>query len=121
MTTHVSFELAKLLKEKGFDKIGKFYYPDDGNLLNKNKGSIRHIAYRIQAPTIAEVVMWLYEKHMVWISVSMENNEEDKISFYYSITENVDSQTYFRIRKSNYNSPTEAYEAAIEYTLKNLI
>ena len=60
------------------------------------------------APTIAEVVMWLYEKHGDWISVV-------KFEKYSSCT--FRHNCLFK----EYNSPTEAYEAAIEYTLKNLI
>ena len=48
MNKEVNFEIAKLLKEKGFRLL-----PD----------------FKSSYPTIAEVVMWLYEKHGVWISV----------------------------------------------------
>jgi hypothetical protein len=93
MTTPVSFKLAKLLKEKGYNTlqvVGDF-------------------------PTIAEVVMWLYEEHGIWIEVVLESS-----FFTYDITtikngENLVTKYY------NFNSPTEAYESGIEYCLTNLI
>lgn len=73
------------------------------------------------APTIAEVVMWLYEKHGIWTSVWMM----DKTTFYWNVDTNneefsSDTATY-NSSVVYFNSPTEAYEAAIEYTLNNLI
>ena len=132
MKTHVNFEIAKLLKEKGFEgsKSPLFYYKD-GTLHKTPTGGYKGLkcwntweatqGVRWDAPTIVEVVMWLYEKHGIWISVLMENNEEDNVSFYFSITKNVNNETYFIIRKSNFKSPTEAYEAAITHTLEKLI
>jgi hypothetical protein len=139
MTTPVKFELAKLLKEKGFDKYCTSGYTESGDVYlhqggqepvknghgyyegrNYNGGE-----FYCSAPTIAEVVMWLYEKHGIWISVSITIQKE----YYYQcidITGKKDStkNNYpSRICKPGnyYNSPTEAYEAAIEYTLNNLI
>lgn len=111
MNTPVKFELAKLLKEKGFSQnFGngqKFYYPLTKELTENHRGD------NYAAPTISEVVMWLYKKHDIWIWVEHYPNETNFIP---------------QIPKANldkilgyYKSPTEAYEAAIEYTLKNLI
>ena len=87
MNTPILFELAKLLKEKGFDVPVRTYrlegkYPDfvhegfeddywgDNKVVNWNKDVIGIKPFKgfVSAPTIAEVVMWLYEKHGVWIS-----------------------------------------------------
>lgn len=69
------------------------------------------------APTIAEVVMWLYEKHGIWIWVEQEDttNEFQWLCRYENKGCCKDYDDKF------YNSPTESYKAAIEYTLKNLI
>jgi hypothetical protein len=117
MITPVKFEIAKLLKEKGFDGECRLCVEDGderplpfncGNTIHRNS---LHPYY--SAPTIAEVVMWLYDKHGIWISVDPEN---DANAWFYTISHNK-SETIF----GNLNSPTEAYEAAIEYTLTNLI
>jgi hypothetical protein len=68
------------------------------------------------APTIAEVVIWLYEKHEIWIGVQPnEPYVDDDWRF-----------IIFKDLKNNnslegYNSPTEAYEAAIEYVLNKIV
>lgn len=107
MNTPVSFELAKLLKEKGFDGNHEYMvftsveteiYPE-GELFLK--------------PTIAEVVMWLYDKHGIWISVL------PSYTWNYTLYSKI---THLQMHSDGlFNSPTEAYEAAIEYALNNLI
>jgi len=77
----------------------------------------------IAAPTIAEVVMWLYEKHNIWIYV--DSHEFGKWCYNYKY--NRQHKLSPRITENGQfgleivNLPTEAYEAAIEYTLNNLI
>lgn len=120
MNTPVSFEIAKLLKEKGFNlKVINFYdyerlsTPFDkqrqvDGLINYNPinwNSVKN--HYTSAPTIAEVVMWLYEKHGIWISLTHQHNQ-----FFWS---------FGSYQTQDFNSPIEAYEAAIEYTLNNLI
>jgi hypothetical protein len=99
----VNFTTAKLLKEKGFEIFTAFEYTDSGKLVERRKCVQNRLC---SAPTIAETCMWLYEKHGIWISV-----------------DSIDDSTIFRHCFSNidFNSPTEAYEDAIEYTLNNLI
>jgi hypothetical protein len=107
MTTPVSFEIAKLLMEKGFDKHCPMIYNTHGELSNV------HFSVFCKAPTIAEVVMWLYEKYEVWISVDPESDTD---TWFHTISHNK-SETIF----GNCNSPTEAYSTAFDYVLNNLI
>ena len=145
MNTPVKFELAKLLKDKGFDMLTKKYYEhaltsqideetndyvgtfgwkkgetniQSYNFINNypNVDLSNENWYMCSAPTIAEVVVWLYEKHNIWISVDPEN---DKDTWFHTISYNK-SETIFG-NYNTYNSYTEAYEAAIEYTLNNLL
>lgn len=142
----VDFSTAKLLKEKGFDvpvhtfrlegKYSDFVYEGfeddywgDNKVVNWNQDVIGIKPFKgfVSAPTIAEVVMWLYEGHGVWItsypigvgyycyqiySIKNRKNSKDNI-----VQNEKDSIQYDEL----FNSPTEAYEKAIEYTLKNLI
>jgi hypothetical protein len=134
MNTPVSFELAKLLKEKGFDipcKEGWVNYlqlftgetrmPDnESNLVIDRLGN----SHLIERPTIAEVCMWLYEKHGIWIKVNWYNVKNNNIFWSYTIEKILqypEPIDYTPQNTINSNSPTEAYEAAIEYTLNNLI
>jgi hypothetical protein len=104
MNTPVSFELAKLLNDKGLPGLKSFY---------DNK---KHYELNPKKYTIAEVVMWLYEKHGLWVEVIIEQ------PFYFGYDVFKVKNNVSQIKKFiSYNSPTEAYEAAIEYTLNNLI
>lgn len=98
MTEPVSFELAKLLNEKGFPGLKTFYTSKQYELITN-----KH--------TIAHVVMWLYKKHNIWIEV----RRSYLLDKFVAITKNP------RRELSACTSPEEAYEKAIEYTLKNLI
>lgn len=66
--------------------------------------------------TVVDVVMWLYYEHNIWISVSIIPYEKH-VMFEYGIC-TIDESLY---QDGVFNSPNEAYEAAIEYTLNNLI
>lgn len=149
MTTPVSFELAKLLKEKGFDKECWNYYTlahgkkpyitqgieyqsdakikFDWNCNNKDSKRIQapypntyHIS-QCSAPTIAEVVMWLYEKHGIWISVVPYDDEELSQTLWENKIIDIADDYNDYSDYTFYHSPTEAYEAVILYTLNNLI
>ena len=148
MITPINFKLAKLLKEKGFDELclkAYFKYTNSKDLSNDiiecltpsvniygegflfqnslemfvdNSISGDGDGAKCTAPTIAEVVMWLYEKYGIWISVDMVF-EEHQIGFWYCIRESKEDD--FAFQSEEYKTSTEAYEAAIEYTLNNLI
>lgn len=135
MNTPVGFPTAKLLKEKGFEEISSNFYTnprckmfgidEHGRyypIKNKAKSlwisgnaatlDSKHVYY---APTIAEVVMWLYEKHGIWIAVTSISQE----SWQCHMTRKGDSLG--KCYLEDFYNPTEAYEVAIEYTLNNLI
>ena len=120
MNTPVNFELAKLLKKKEFDG-NYFHYWNMVNHSGKWKIDTSIWEYTddyIEAPTIAEVVMWLYEKHGVWTVVNV-NIMGSWYFEHFDLKEKRNAQ--FKPTDTHYDSPTEAYEAAIEYTLKNLL
>jgi hypothetical protein len=109
MNKPISYPLAKLLKEKGFDEpCPNLYYQPE----------------RCKKPTIAEVVMWLYEKHGIWVSVSVDtlfNKGKFCILIYKDKGLGLENYPLDNTEFSPYESPTEAYEVAIEYTLTKLI
>ena len=61
-----------------------------------------------------EVVMWLYEKYDIWIYVDFYN--ENRWFGVFRNKQGVKTELF-----DVFNSPTESYEAAIEYTLNKLI
>lgn len=72
-------------------------------------------------PTIAEAVMYLYEKHGIWIGVQ-PTSVVGKFQFrtYYN-NNGVMNQHWNDSMSKEFNSPIKAYEGAIIYTLNNLI
>ena len=136
MNKLIKFEIAKLLKGKGFDKSGYLQNVWLGNRYEGKYPKVKEIpVFGLGAtsvlPTIAEVVMWLYEKHGIWIAVDwMTRTKPYKSGFYSNLrgtTKPLNQDNFISINNTKspgyevFNSPTEAYEAAIEYTLKNLI
>lgn len=132
MDTPVNFEIAKLLKEKGYNiptiayrqksavkgdetilplsiPNHEFYWtPVDWNNYSEQ------VPY-YSMPTIAEVVMWIYEKQGVWIWVSLELGYH--ITFCWQLAGENTGSTF----KQNFKNPTDAYQDAINFTLINII
>ena len=119
MENFVSFEIAKLLKEKGFRSKSEGLYDGSGELLYYTHSNNEMQRFRYEAPTVAVVVMWLYEKHRIWIAVNMDLVGRWYYDAYIIKDGLPNHNTYKKIDR--FNSPTEAYEAAIEYILNNLI
>lgn len=127
MNTPVSFELAKILKKKEFNLSTEKYYheqdPDGKSYVVSLKSGVKEnrnfqsYAWQYSAPTITEIVMWLYEKHGIWIVAW--KNPDNPSQFYFEIDSPV--KRIGDLSLGLFNSPTEAYENAIEHTLKNLI
>jgi len=120
MNAPVNFEIAKLLKEKGCNMNTIFVYKTENNttsvLIPSGLNAMGGFFSTYPAPTIAEVVMWLYEKHGIWINSEPRNKTQWKYNIYTKQTASVKN-----IMLAEHNSPTEAYSAAILYTLNNLI
>ena len=126
MNKEVNFEIAKLLKDKEFmDKNmygevrlsqPKFY--DNNGVIHNIKDAFEKTELNLRecynAPTIAEVLMWLYEKHGIWIYIKQGYKWEWYI-------ETVANHPELKYNDGLEDSPTEAYEEAIIYTLENLI
>lgn len=142
MNKPVSFDLAKLLKEKNIDipcsdcyaekriidrQTGGDLFIGEYKLCGKSKFHKRYYS----APTIVDVVMWLYEKHEIWISVGGDDDYTFKFEICnwkwyerensFRLSSFVIGETFLHTRSEPYNSPTEAYEAALLYTLQKLI
>jgi len=118
--TYVSFEQAKLLKEKGFnEKCVQGYNKSEkylGELIvdfpNRNTDNIV-----ISAPEQWQVIEWFRVKYGIWVVIIPELLNGVQVRYYPSIFEQgvgEDIEQYF-------NSPQEAYSAAFDYILKELI
>ena len=131
MNTPIDFPTAKLLKEKGFanitpTKLGRTYYNHLGELNGDVTEYLKaYVAKQdtthlntIDAPNIAEVVMWLYDKHGIWIQVTPKTAEKWGFRIF-----KIDKVFSNEITKSILHclTPTKAYLSAIIYTLNHLL
>ena len=120
---YVSFEIAKLLKEKGFDEKVFTYYEDevlkDGLWFEWNRSPLGHIA----APTHQMACAWLREVHKVLIVIDAYHTDhwEGYIdSFEIRIYSHV-STIIVPNEIAHHTDYTEAVEAALKYSLENLL
>lgn len=118
---YVSFEIAKLLKEKGFDADIDLWYNSDGeifHLYHYDYNATKYFAC-VQCPTLQMAMKWLREVHNIDI---IAPPQYDGIKWTYSgiIFKLSIPCTEIRLN-DNKNKKEEAYEAAIKYYLENLI
>ena len=118
---YVSFETAKLLKEKGFDEECIYVYRHDGSedIWDADKEEIA-----CQKPTLQMAMKWLREVHNIHISVYVFNRElpitDVPISYTCDIATKKLSSQQGHLR-GVWQSYEQAVEAAIIYCLENLI
>lgn len=120
MNTHVNYKLAELLKLKKFNLKCQRYFRSNGSSLFNDKvieqesedwNSGSYPKDVVSGPTIAEVVMWIYDKYNIWISVDFDSKT------WFEIIVFLDKDD--RFVQNSHTTITEAYESAIEYVLNN--
>lgn len=110
---YVDFEVAKLLKEKGFVRnisTELRYMPDGSTQLHG------FYAYSWSRPTIQLAVKWIYENFRIEIDIRCINSYRNDNYEYCIHKDNDVIKT-----KNAFVTRDEAYQAAIKYTLENLI
>lgn len=129
MKDFVKYDLALKLKEKGFITTEPFamYQLEDIDTIYPLYTSDPYYydlddfdEYSFVAPTISQVLNWLFEKKQLF--VSLDCNECDHFGLFFTIYKK-DEETWFNCGFNNdyYNTPEEAAIGAIEYILNNLI
>ena len=115
---YVSFETAKLLKEKGFDENCLTGYDVNGHIISYSSKTIA-------APTLQMAMKWLREVHHYYIQVMLDSWACGGHSGYYVVIMKTDSD--FEIMLQDYvddvfyQTYEEACEETIKYCLTNLI
>lgn len=130
---YVSFETAKLLKEKGFDERVKSYYTESGLegymlALKATKNTELGDGF-ISRPTLQMVMKWLREEHnkIIVPGISLDDRTSSTISHYivgiwYVPKNNGGALCFISPTPENgYSTYEEACEEAIKYVLENLI
>lgn len=141
---YVSFETAKLLKEKGFDWDCKQVYDlvrpqscADGKMYDsfpdENPNAYGEL---VSAPTLQMAMKWLREKHSCFITLSWDFDKYDdnrkpvfgKTNWQYNISipkwnsaRTGDGSYFDMYSEEEFPTYEEALEASINYCLKNLI
>ena len=119
---YVSFETAKLLKEKGFDVYVKSYYNRaaefNGNMALWNYNISE---FRYSAPTLQMAMKWLREVHKLCISITPQVTDDDGDGgclWQFAITSHLEPLS---ISLELYEQYEESCESAIKYALEKLI
>lgn len=127
MNTPINFEIAKLLFRKHYKSKSKMGYDIMGNLGDPYYGyhftnGIGNGDLVFEAPTIAEVVKWLYDKHGIFVTVNIPYEEFGKFSAEIW-GKNLDDGIKILLADgmSMFDSIEKAYEEGIEHCLVNLI
>lgn len=123
---YVSFDIAKLLKEKGFDWDTYAYYEDENNpniSLRASKAINWNKTEFISKPTLQIAMKWLREVHKVLIVIDAYHADhwEGYIdSFEISIYSHA-STMIVPNEIAHHTDYEDAVEAALKYVLGNLI
>ena len=122
---YVSFEVAKLLKDKGFnEKCNSYFISNNEIALIANKRDFNKHGIYLSAPTLQRAMKWLREVHDIYIDISIyvitKNILKYNIGVYYKKHKN--DSMYLGIHLTKECSKYEkAVEVAIKYCLENLI
>lgn len=117
---YVTYRVAKLLKEKGFDWDCNAIYGRRGEFQrNTNRAFNNGGLHVTSAPTQQMACRWLMEEKHIFIGKSFTKNEETLNLEFYSPIFNMD--TCELITTIGAFCPEDAVEAALEYCLTNLI
>ena len=138
---YVSFETAKLLKKKGFDKSISHVYSNNGELLRLCDYGIRDLTNTecngysewqfpiedvdtiISAPTLWEAMKWLRKVHSIDIDIisRLSLNADNDHCYSYVIKHQYDKYHYRTYSEGECLAPEEIAESAIKFCLEKLI
>ena len=132
---YVSFEVSKLLKEKGFNEPCRdFYRKENGKWLHRNTYEYNYFNLQMprwkdcySCPTHQMAMKWLREVHNLFIFPFPQRNTDSFWAEIYSIDKNKNEEDKWEnlycetIDLKNYPTYEDAVEAALKYSLENLI
>jgi len=126
---YVNFEIAKLLKEKGFDEnCAALYHLRTGEIVQQGVGYVFNNSQWenfVSAPTLQMVMKWLREVHHYYIQVMLDSWACGGHMGYYVVLQRTDNDFEMMLHDAVdevfYQTYEEASEAAIKYCLENLI
>lgn len=128
---YVSYEIAKLLKEKKFGlKCNTAYLEfEDGRVelryedkaLYQEQTKVRYCVPALLAPSLYNVMKWLREVHKINIVIDVASNDDNIYSLWKFDIWNGNYSIIWGDKQEKFNSYEQAVEASLLYVLKNLI
>lgn len=130
---YVSYEVAKLLKEKGFNCPCRVVYSPKGIIKHYLKEEVyghNLKGHKKLCPTLQMAMKWLREVHHLYIDVGFGNDDKGEFLYMgdiYDLTNDaihgiykpiIEADDYLFYNPKNYE---EACEAALKYSLEHLI
>lgn len=116
---YVSFETAKLLKEKGFNEDSWSHYDADGDIVRR--GYRLNMPEDIPAWTLQMVMKWLRVKYSLEI-YPYHDSSKPPFKWWFEIIKYPNTVAEYESGKDEeFDTYEEACEAAIKYCLENLI
>lgn len=125
---YVSFETAKLLKEKGFDGECSSWYSTKGSQyynIDSYEVDLDGITKLCSSPTQQMAMQYLRKEHDIHIETKAYPHEDNRFYWCYMIKKMQNNGMlfgYYSIKnKAGFDTYEEAVEAALKYCLTNLI
>ena len=128
---YVSFETAKLLKEKGYWNVSTVFYKENGELIRykvplNNKGISDTLGVFYEAPTLQMAMKWLREEKNLHLDIAAESFDEDVLYRVQTIFRSGKNHRWFGFEPQDdsdgfYKTYEEACNAAVKYCLEKLI
>ena len=120
---YVSFETAKLLKEKGFDGAVSVHYSKLGGKINSSNPISKNCT---KCPTLQMAMKWLREAHSLEIYPYHDNSSiyssKPPFKWWYEIIKWPNTVAEYESGKDEeFDTYEDVCEAAIKYCLENLI
>lgn len=125
---YVSFEVAKLLKEKGFTEFCLYYYQGDNPIRTCSQDrscyewNNNHIGEEwYSAPTQQMACDWVEEAYGFFIEISRSRDRKGNYHYFYMILDKTCKYASSATKDNDYSSKFDAVESALEYVLTKLI
>ena len=120
---YVSFDVAELLKEKGFDEPIRCWYD---NFQDFHEEGVRMsnsdcLPPSVMCPTQQMAVAWLREVHKLHICIEYDHPKFVSDIFKMDVIDEHGCAEHVSPTFANCRTYEEAIDAALEYTLENLI
>lgn len=121
---YVSYNTAKLLKEKGFEGRMHTFYTEEGTNIESSY-VVPSNFFPIYRPTLQMAMKWLREVHHYYIQIMLDSWVRGGRLGYYVVLQKTDSDFEMMLQdvfdEAFYQTYEQAAEAAIKYCLENLI